>query len=177
MKKQTLVLVVALFTVLVLAACASAPAAQPASSAPIGKKFDVNAFVGTYKGTWTNQTANTSGPVTIVIVADDAKKQATLTLDFDGPYLGLGDPPAQTLSGKYDDSGAKVIGSNPLFGDVNVTIDPEGNIIGLMKNLAAGVIPEMNYTGKVGGGKLDADYSVKFADGKTVTATLRMTKQ
>jgi hypothetical protein len=164
--------------VALLAACAGPTVAQPtpaAPAAPAGKKFDVKAFIGTYKGTWTNQATNATGPASIVINADETKKQATLTIDFDGPYLGLADPPAQTLTASYDDTMAKVTGNNPLFGDVNVTIDPDGNIIGVMKNLAGGIIPEMTYTGKVGGGKLDADYAVKFADGKTVNSILRLT--
>ena len=156
-----------------LAACQSAPTATPAAEGP----FDVNKFTGTYKGTWTNNTTGANGDATIVIVADPAAQTVELTIDFDGPYLGLVDPPAQTMAAKYDSQQALVEGSNPLFGDYKVTIDPDGNIIGLMKNLAGGLVPEMSYTGVVGGGRLDADYTVTLKDGKVVNSILRLTKQ
>ena len=163
--------------VAIATACSSAPAQVAPTALPATHKFDVHNFVGTYKGTWTNTTAGTSGPVTIAIAADESSKTATLTIDFDGNYLGLGDPPAQTLSAKYDDSAATIKGSNPLFGDYAVSLDGDGKLNGLMKNLAAGVIPEMTYTGTVGNGRLDADYVVKFADGRVVNSILRMQRQ
>jgi hypothetical protein len=150
---------------------------QPTPAAAPPAKFDVRRFVGTYKGTWTNNTAGTAGPATIQIAADEKNQTAALTIDFDGPYLGLIDPPAQTLVAKYDDSMARIEGNNPLFGEYSVTLDAEGNLIGLMKNLAGGVIPEMTYTGKVDDRRLDADYSVKLADGRVVNSILRLSKQ
>jgi hypothetical protein len=134
-------------------------------------------YVGTYAGTWTNGATGATGPVTIEIATDEASQTATLTLDFGGNYLGLADPPPATLTGTYDSSGAVVKGSSPLFGDYDVTIDPDGNIVGVMRNLAAGAIPEMTYTGTLTPDRLDADYVVQLADGTTVNSTLRMEKQ
>lgn len=162
-----------LVILLVLSACARVPAPNPTS---VGNgNFHVENFTGVYTGTWSNNTTGASGPARIEIVADETNRTATLTIDFDGQYLGLVDPPAQTLTASYDENMAHAYGSNPLlFGDYDVTIDADGNIIGVMKNLAAGAIPEMTYTGTVGKGRLDADYIVKFVDGKTVNSILRL---
>jgi ABC-type Fe3+-hydroxamate transport system substrate-binding protein len=176
MKKQMLVLLVGLLA-LMLAACGSPSSAQPAASSSSGKKFDPRQWVGTYKGTWTNQVTNATGPATVTLSVDEAKKEATVVVDMDGPYLGLVEAPPQTFVAKYDDTMAKLVGKNVLFGDYSITIDPDGKIVGTFKNLAGGVVPEMSYTGQLGNGKLDSDYTVKFADGKTATSILRTTKQ
>lgn len=170
-KKLTLVLSVLLFTA---AACAPqpAPAAPPASG-----KFDVTKFVGVYEGTWTNKTTGASGPAVITIAADEAARTVTLTLDFGGNYLGLNDPPAFTLLANYDDNGAAVRGDSEILGQMDITIDRDGNIIGNLKNLVGGLIPSMTYTGKIGGGRLDTDYTVTLADGTQTVSELRTVRK
>lgn len=153
---------------LALAACGDDDAADG---------FDAEARSGTYVGTWTNESSGTSGPVTISIDADSDAGTASLTIDFGGNYLGLGDPPPTTLTGTVSDAGAVVRGADPLFGDYDVTIAPDGAIVGVMKNLGGGAIPELTYTGTVTEDRLDADYVVTFADGTQATSILRMTKE
>lgn len=58
-----------------------------------------------------------------------------------------------------------------------LTIDAEGNIVGLMEQLAGGAIPQMSYTGTITAQRLDADYAVSFADSRTADSLLRLTKQ
>ena len=176
MIKRMLSLVSMLIAVVMLVACASAPAAQPVASAS-GKKFDPKPWAGTYKGTWTNQTTGSTGPVTASVTLDEAKKEATITIDLDGPYLGLADPPPATFTAKYDDVSARVEGNNVLFGEFKVTVEADGKFVGTFKKIAGGTIPEMTYMGQLGDNRLDSDYTVKFADGKTATAILRTTKQ
>jgi hypothetical protein len=138
--------------------------------------FSAPQYAGTYEGTWTNSATGASGPARIIIETNEATGSANLTIDFDGNYLGLDNPPPMTLTGTYDAAGAKVKGNSPLFGDYDVTIDPQGKIVGVMKQLAMGAIPEMTYTGTLTADRLDADYVVKFADGRTVNSILRMQK-
>ncbi len=140
------------------------------------KKFDVSQYTGTYSGTWTNATSGQSGPVTIAISADEKARTASLTLDFGGNYLGLGDPPPAMIQGVFDDQRATVKGTSELFGDYNVVIEADGAITGLMQNLAGGLVPKLSYTGTLTKSTLDADYLVTLKDGSTSTATLRMTK-
>ncbi|MFZ5819771.1 MAG: hypothetical protein ACOYYJ_07705 [Chloroflexota bacterium] len=162
---------------LALALAACAPQAAPSPEAAAAGKFDVNKIVGVYEGAWTNQSTGATGPAVITIVADEPTKTATLTLDFGGNYLGLNDPPPATITTKYDDSGAHLSGTNVLFGAMDVTIDANGNIVGTFENLAGGMIPGMTYTGKIGDGRLDAEYIVTLSDGKTTTAVLETVKK
>lgn len=171
MKKRFIFVLLALL--LLLSACTKDAAPSPE---PTGI-FDVTKIIGTYEGTWTNQSTGASGPAVITITADEVSQTATLTLDFGGNYLGLNDPPPATITTKYDDSGAHLTGDNILFGTMDVKIDTEGNIIGTFENLAGGMIPAMTYTGKIGDGRLDADYTVTLSDGTTTTAILETVKK
>jgi len=139
--------------------------------------FDPDDYSGTYAGTWTNESTGTTGPVTITIDTDADAGTASLTIDFGGDYLGLGDPPAAELSGTVSDAGAVVKGTSELFGEYDVTIAADGAIVGVMKNVGGGVIPELTYTGTVTSERLDADYLVTLADGTEVTSILRMEKE
>lgn len=170
-KKKLFIL---LFVFLIgLSACGIKPTPEISSL----EKFDVTKFTGTYEGTWTNETTGASGPAAISVEADEAAKTATLTLDFGGNYLGLNDPPPATISTKYDDNGAHLTGENALFGKMDVMLDADGNITGTFENLAGGLIPAMSYTGKIGNGRLDADYTVTLSDGSTTTAKLETVKK
>ncbi len=138
--------------------------------------FDASLYAGTYAGTWTNTGNGTTGPATIAITVDEKAKTASLTLDFGGNYLGLGDPPAVTIAGVFDDERATVKGSDDLFGNYNVTIEKDGKITGLMENMAGGLIPKLSYTGTLTKSTLDADYQVTFNDNSTANSVLKMTK-
>ena len=169
MNKKSIFILMMMFAV-VLSACGSQSASNPASS---GGSFDPDKFAGTYVGEWKNETTGASGSSVITVSADKATHIATVTLDFGGNYLGLGDPPAVTVSANYDDEGAVVKGNNVLLGDMDVRVDPDGNITGTFKNIAGGAIPGMTYTGKIGNGRLDTNYVVTLPNGSTTTAIVR----
>ncbi|HNH27225.1 MAG TPA: hypothetical protein PLR93_09410, partial [Anaerolineales bacterium] len=86
-----MLLLLLLILSLILSACGSSPAP---THAPTSGGFDIKPFLGVYEGTWTNKTTGASGPAVIIVEAKEADKTVTLTLDFDGNYLGLNDPPA-----------------------------------------------------------------------------------
>ncbi len=92
--------------VLTMVFTACAPKATPTQIT--SGTFDVTKFTGTYVGTFTNQQTGASGPVTIAITADESTRTATITLDFGGNFLGLGDPPPATVQATYDDHAAYV---------------------------------------------------------------------
>jgi hypothetical protein len=171
MKAITLVACGAIVACLLFASCG-----DDDSTAPTAPHFQAAQYAGTYTGTWANTATGQSGPATIAIAIDESARTASLTIDFGGNYLGLGDPPPATLSGVFDDQKATVKGTSDLFGDYDVTIDANGHIDGLMLNLGGGLIPRMSYTGTLTKSTLDADYKVTLKDNTVANSTLRMTK-
>jgi hypothetical protein len=157
-----------------LMACQSTATPAP-DPAPGG--FDVNQYVGVYEGTWTNTTTGATGPAVITVVANETNRTVSLTLDFGGNYLGLSDPPAFTLAANYDDNGAVVRGNSEILGDMDITIDKDGNIVGKLTDLVGGTIPSMTYTGKIGDARLDTDYTVTLADGTKTISELRTVRK
>jgi hypothetical protein len=174
MFKNIHVLSLAFVLTLVLTGCGSKPTPTPP---PVTGGFDVKPFLGVYEGTWTNTTTGASGSAVITVEANEAEKTVTLTLDFGGDYLGLNDPPPFPLTAKYDDNGAYVRGESDILGKMDITIDTEGNIVGNLTDLVGGSIPSMTYTGKIGNGRLDTDYTVTLADGTVTVSELRTARK
>ncbi len=174
MHRNILLLVLLVVVSILAVACGSAPTPTPP---PTAGGFDIKPFLGVYVGTWTNKTTGASGSAVITIEANESEKTVKLTLDFGGNYLGLNDPPAFPLIAKYDDHGAAVRGENEILGKMDITIDTQGNIIGNLTDLAGGAIPSMTYTGKIGDGRLDTDYTVTLADGTTTVSELRTVRK
>ena len=152
----------------VLSACGSAEPTPPPGATPL----DVFKFAGHYEGSWTNSATGATGPATFDFVVDEANKKIALTLDMGGNYLGLGDPPPATIYATYDDYFARITGNDPHFGEMDVLIDGDGNITGEFKNVAAGMVPLLTYTGVVGDGKINTTYVITFPDGTTADAVL-----
>ena len=174
MKTKILLLNLMLLCSLLLTACGSSPAP---THAPSSGGFDIKPFLGVYEGTWTNKTTGASGPAVITVEANETEKTVTLTLDFGGNYLGLNDPPPFPLTAKYDDNGAAVRGESDILGKMDITIDTQGNIIGNLTDLVGGTIPSMTYTGKIGDGRLDTDYTVTLSDGTVTVSELRTVRK
>lgn len=174
MKTKILLLNLMLLCSLLLTACGSspAPAGQPSTGG-----FDVTPFLGVYEGTWKNKTTSASGSAVITVEANEADQTVTLTLDFGGNYLGLNDPPPFPLTAKYDNNGAYVRGESEILGKMDITIDTQGNIVGNLSDLLGGKIPSMTYTGKIGDGHLDTDYTVTLSDGTVTVSELRTVRK
>lgn len=173
MNRKKLLLPLIIFSLILTACGSSSTPTEPPSKGG----FDIKPFLGVYEGTWTNKTTGASGPAVITVEANGAEKTVTLTLDFGGNYLGLNDPPPFPLTAKYDDNGAAVRGESEILGKMDITIDTQGNIIGNLTDLVGGTIPSMTYTGKIGNGRLDTDYTVTLSDGTVTVSELRTVRK
>ena len=165
-KRITLSLVIAIS--FVVSACGSAEPTPLPGATPL----DVFKFAGQYEGTWTNSATGATGPATFDFAVDEASRKIALTLDMGGNYLGLGDPPPATIYATYDEYFARITGTDPHFGEMNVLIDGDGNITGEFKNVAGGMVPLLTYTGVVGDGRINTTYIITFPDGTTADAVL-----
>jgi hypothetical protein len=139
--------------------------------------FDPSKYAGTYEGNWLNQAAALTGPGSLTIAIDEAKKTASITIDLGGNYLGMGDPAPVAMNGTYDDKRAQAKGSDQLFGDYDIVIDAKGNITGTMERLAGGTIPKLTFEGKLTNSRLDIDYVVQMPNGGEVKSKVTMARK
>lgn len=170
MLKRILLSLVILLSI-VLSACQPKQAAAP-TPPPNATKLDVHKFTGHYEGSWTNNKTGATGPATFDFIADEEARTISLVMDMGGNYLGLEDPPPHTIIATYDDYFAHIKGNDAHFGKMDVTVDGDGNINGRFENVAAGMVPLVTYTGVVGNGHIDAQYTVTLLDGTIAEAVL-----
>ena len=170
MSKSIAFAVVILFS-LILSACGGAettPTPPPDDATPL----DVYKFAGHYEGSWTNNKTGATGPAIFDFIVNEENKTITLVMDMGGNYLGLEDPPPHEITATYDDYFARIQGTDLHFGEMDVTVDGDGNIVGSFINVAGGMVPKVTYTGVVGNGHIDAKYTVTLLDGTVAEAIL-----
>lgn len=139
--------------------------------------FDAKSYEGVYSGTWENEAAGASGDARIEVVIDEEAGTATLILDFDGNYLGLGDPPAHEMTGNFDANGAQLHGESTMFGTYDVLVAADGAMLGVFRNVGMGAVPLLTYTGQLDADRLTAEYNVVTADGQNFASTTELTKE
>ncbi|MBL8063573.1 MAG: hypothetical protein JNK32_11165 [Anaerolineales bacterium] len=164
-------LAVLLLLSLSLSACGQAPP-TPTPPPDNATPLDVYEFAGHYEGSWTNSKTGATGPAVFDFIVNEENKTVTLVMDMGGNYLGLEDPPPHEITATYDDYFARIQGTDSHFGEMDVTVDGDGNIVGSFINVAGGLVPKVTYTGVVGNGHIDAKYTVTLLDGTVAEAVL-----
>ncbi len=129
-----------------------------------GGSFQATDFVGSYSGQWNNTTFGSSGNATIDIVLFPDTEEASLTMDLDGNVLGGGDPDPDVLIGPYDENGATLSVSSPTFGDLELTIDADGNVTGESTTLPVPDFESISFTGIADGNTIDLEYVIVTVD-------------
>lgn len=173
-------------SLLVLAACSDdgdeAPSAPTATDVIVDMPTDelpddsggaspfelLSPLAGEWSGVWNNDTFGSSAPIAMSIVVND---DGTASFSFDLPAADSGSPfglitiGPQTFDGTYDENGLSVIvRGDGLFGDMNVSISLEGDLIA--EATMAGVlgISGLSVRGFFDGSGMDITYFVKFPD-------------
>ncbi len=124
----------ALFKTLILAGALIAPSLASAA---------------TYTGSWTNNSAGTTGALTIEFSSDGVTVSGSF--DFDGPVFGGFDPPAVAFSGLINPGtglGSFSIIGDPTFGDITATFDTVGNLSFVIENVPGGFPDQFRLLGK-----------------------------
>jgi hypothetical protein len=122
------------------------------------------AAVGTWTGTWTNDTFGSTGPASMTLSVDEEAQTLDATLDIGGNVFGGADPDAETFSipllpGTYE-------GSSPVFGSYAVTLNADATLEVVATEMPA--IPAGTFTvsASVVGDNFSGTYEVDFGDGR-----------
>ncbi len=138
-------------------------------------------LAGEWSGDWNNDTFGSSAPITMSIVVND---DGTASFAFDLPAADSGSPfgliaiGPQAFDGTYDENGLSfIVRGDGLFGDMNVTISLEGDLIA--EATMAGVLDIVALTvrGSFDGSGMDITYTVRFPGDSGAAGSATLTKQ
>jgi hypothetical protein len=122
------------------------------------------AAVGTWTGTWTNDTFGSTGPASLILSIDEEAQTLDAVLDIGGNVFGGADPDAETFSmpllpGTYE-------GSSAVFGSYAVTVNADSTLEIVATEMPA--IPAGTFTvsASVDGDSFSGTYEVDFGDGR-----------
>jgi hypothetical protein len=139
--------------------------------------FPIASAVGTYTGTWTNQTFGSTGPVTFQ-VSDTSPGVLTMTVTLGGHVFGGAAPPPFTVTGTLNTQGIVTLSGGPAsFGTVNGTIGPNGLFNFAITNIPGGFITSATFNGTDSGGVISLGYTVNFSSGPPATGTMIASRQ
>jgi len=144
--------------------------AAPIASA--GPAPTLAGFVGVYEGTWSNTTAQTSGPAHIRIESDGTN--GTIGFDVDGPVFGFLNPPELVLTAPLGSHA--VAQTDATFGNVACNGSPASfTCTGTVSQNAPSLV-SASITGSIHDDLIDTTYSLTFLGNQMYAGTLVATK-
>lgn len=154
-----------------------APALATATEA-VDEAFErASRFAGEWQGQWVNQTFGSSGAAR-GSVEIDPDGSARFIIDFDGFVFGVVDPPAKSYEGSYSTDGSHFeADDDPLFGDLRIDVDAEGNMVVSGEMVPVEGIASFSGTGTLTESTLQLDYTVQFPGGGEANGIIEMTKE
>ena len=139
-------------------------------------QFDIDAFGGSYAGTWENLTSGTSGPASLDVTVDAGEQRIDLDLDLDGNPIGLGDPPVERFSGFFNNSGMILQGDSAVFGSIAVMINQLGNVVGVATEHPEPAIAGGELTGHADPSRVSLEFTVHLTTGTAINGRVELTK-
>jgi hypothetical protein len=133
--------------------------------------------IGTWSGSWTNQTFGSTGSANFEIV-DSSPGVVTITVDLGGNVFGGVDPPAFTVTATLDSEGnITITGESPVLGTLNIIFNTDGTFTGTVESIPAAGIDSTNFSGTVSNGVLTLNYTVNFSNNTQAVGILTATRQ
>ncbi len=191
MKRNTLFL--SLILVLALAACGTTDATEAPEADPTEEAMEEEPtpepteepdtgydtfvpFAGTWSGSWTNTTFNSTGPIEATIEFNE-DGTGIFTFDAGGFIFGAFDPPAITFPATFDATGVTIdLPGDEFFGDVTVTINPDGTFTMIGDLIPSSGIAKVEATGTFTETSMEGTYTVFFDGNGVAEGTFTMTK-
>lgn len=133
-------------------------------------------FAGTWSGEWTNTTFNSTGSIEATIEFN-MDGTGTFTFDAGGFVFGAFDPPAITFDATFDADGVTIdMPGDEFFGDVTVTLNPDGAFTMVGDLIPASGIAKVEATGTFTETSMEGTYTVFFDGSGVAEGVFSMTK-
>lgn len=135
------------------------------------------AYEGSWTGEWRNTTFGSTGPITVQITVNE-DMTATYTVDLGGMVFGMIDPPETTYVGTFGPDGFFFeAAGDPIFGDITITINPDGEISAVGDLVPVEGIARLESEGTVNPEGIDVTYTVFFAGGGSAVGEVTLKKE
>jgi hypothetical protein len=153
------------------------PTPMPDPTATTDTGYDTfAAWAGSWSGSWTNTTFGSSGSIEATIELDPDGTGA-FTFDAGGFIFGAFDPPSVTFEATFDASGITIdLPGDAIFGDVTVTINPDGTFTMVGDVIPTSGIARVEATGTFSETSIEGIYTVFFDGSGVAEGTFSMSK-
>lgn len=139
-------------------------------------QFNPDDFEGFWRGTWFNNTFGSTDSSFLSATFDRGSGTLEAILDLEGNVFGGSDPDPVTLTGTYSSNGFSATGNSPTYGDMILSGDGSGNMMGRMPNVPNPGIDSTTLSGTFNSMNIDLTYIVYFTGGGTADGVINMVK-
>ena len=165
-----------------VAASLTALVAAPATTAARPRGFSPAVLIGTWTGTWHDQTSDTSGALTLRIGARGSTLRFTAAIT--GSPFGCAAPglqaftlPAGSGPNHWTPRGFSISNPSPAFGTMNVMyVYPGGSLSGSGKDPACAPGTSWSLDGMFTGKQFNATAYIALSDGGSATTVVSLAK-
>ena len=133
-------------------------------------------LAGSWNGTWSNTTFQTTGSAALTIAVNSTAKTFSAALTLGGNVFGGSAPPTQNYAGAYTGTGVSYSGHSSAFGDVVLTISPAGAINGSLSNIPSANVSKVTFTGTATAHTITINYTITLKPSGTAVGVLVLTK-
>lgn len=139
-------------------------------------QFNPDDFEGFWRGTWFNNTFGSTDSSFLSVTFDRGAGTLEAVLDLEGSVFGGSDPDPVTLTGTYSSIGFSATGNSPTYGDMILSGDGSGNMMGRMPDVPNPGIDSTTLMGTFNSTNIDLTYIVYFTGGGTADGVINMVK-
>ena len=160
----------------VLAVSLPFAACSSSNNDPAPQVFDASQYVGTWTGTWTNQTFSSTGAASVVVT--NSGSNFTVAVDLGGNVFGGSDPASENFNATVSQTAASLTATtSAVYGTVSSTLNALQQITAQGTAVPGGNVTAWTLTGTWNGTTLNVTVTITLAAGGTATATAALTKQ
>jgi hypothetical protein len=133
-------------------------------------QFSAPEFEGFWRGTWFNNTFQSTDSAFITIDVNEPTSTIQIIMDLEGNVFGGNNPEAATMNGNYDNNGFSVSGNSPSYGDLFFSGTAGGSMTGRIPDVPSAFVDSTTLSGNYNRDSIDLVYlvffnGVQFADG------------
>ena len=131
--------------------------------------IDVTTLVGTYTGSWVDNTFTTTGTASLTVTFDSGTNVFTVMSDLNGMVYGQQDFPEETWTADYVPASTVFTENSATFGTLTLTVNGDGTVTA--EGLNAGGFTKVTWTGTIDANTVNLSWMLFNGANATVFGT------